>query len=177
MYHLMKTIAHRASASLLDTLHFTGLSGEQALLATIVSENPTTDPKVRQRAKSLLLLDGGATAAEVRRNLSISPRSLAELIQRFSSGGLCDALLGSHASQASRVWLTLSPASPPQVRFQPANRLRKRVVDTATPSATSTARVIAAPLSPPRQACCCKTDVPQADPHHQGGPQQATPHA
>ena len=72
MYHAMKTIARQAAVSLLETLHFTGLSGEQALLATIVSENPFTDPQVCQRAKSLLLLDGGATASEVRRRAAIS---------------------------------------------------------------------------------------------------------
>ena len=89
----MKTILRRAASSLLETLNFTGLSGEQALLATIVSENPFTDPHVSQRARSLLLLDGGATASEVRHSVAISRRSLTDLIQRFRTGGLCAALL------------------------------------------------------------------------------------
>lgn len=125
MYYAMKTIARRAAASLLETLNFTGLSGEQALLATIVSENPYTDPHVSQRAKSLLLLDGGATASEVRRSIAISHRSLVDLIHRFRTGGLCAALLGLHASHARRAWLTLSPSTPPRVKLQPAGRTAK----------------------------------------------------
>ncbi len=177
MYYTMKTLAHRAAASLLETLNFTGLSGEQALLATIVSENPFTDPYVSQRAKSLLLLDRGATASEVRHSVAISRRSLVDLIHRFRTGGLCAALLGLHASQARRAWLTLSPSSPPRVQIQPASRTAKRIIDNAAPAATSTSKVIAAVLSPTRQACCCKTDVHQADLHHSGGPTQALPHA
>lgn len=177
MYHAMKTIARHAAASLLETLNFTGLSGEQALLATIVSENPYTDPHVSQRAKSLLLLDRGATASEVRHSIAISRRSLVDLIHRFRTGGLCAALLGLHASHARRAWLTLSPSTPPRVKLQPAGRTAKRVIDKATPSVTSTPNDIAAELSPTRQACCCKTDVHQADPHHQGGPTQALPYA
>ena len=177
MYHTMKTIARRAASSLRETLNFTGLSGEQALLATIVSENPFIDPHVSQRARSLLLLDGGATASEVSHSVAISRRSLTDLIQRFRTGGLCAALLGLHASQARRVWLTLSPATPPRVQLHPVGRTAKRVIDKTTPAATSTAKVIAAPLSPPRQACCCNTDNSLADPHHQGGPQQAASHA
>ncbi len=177
MYHTMKTIARRAASSLLETLNFTGLSGEQALLATIVSENPFTDPHVSQRARSLLLLDGGATASEVTHSVAISRRSLVDLIQRFRTGGLCAALLGLHASQARRAWLTLSPATPPRVQIQPAGRTAKRVIDKAAPAATSTDKVIAASLSPPRQACCCKTDVHQADPHHSGGPARPPSHA
>ncbi|MDB6003544.1 MAG: hypothetical protein JWR15_531 [Prosthecobacter sp.] len=169
MYHTMKTIARHAAASLLETLHFTGLSGEQVLLATIVSENPFSDPHVSQRAKSLLLLDGGATAAEVRRSVAMSRRSLADLIQRFRTGGLCAALLGLHASQARRAWLTLSPSSQPRVQLQLTDKTPKRVIDNAVPAATSTAKVISAPLSPTRQACCCNTDNSPADPHHQGG--------
>ncbi|MBK8091092.1 MAG: helix-turn-helix domain-containing protein [Verrucomicrobiaceae bacterium] len=161
----------------METLYFTGLSYEQTLLATIVSENSKIDPKVRQRAKSLLLLDDGATADEVCRSLSISPRRLAELIHRFRTGGLCEALLGWQVSQASRVWLTLTPSSPPQVQLQPISRIKKRVIDTPSPAATSKATVIAAPLSSTRQACCGKTDVHQADPHHQGGPPHVTSHA
>jgi hypothetical protein len=134
MYHVMKTIARHASASLLETLHFTGLSGEQALLATIVSENPSTDSRVRKRARSLLLLDEGATALEVRRSTAISRRSLTELVQRLRTSGLCAALLGLHASAASRAWLTLSPSSALRVQFQPASSATKRTAD-ATPPA------------------------------------------
>jgi len=177
MYHAMKTIARQAAVSLLETLQFTGLSGEQALLATIVSENPFTDPHVCQRAKSLLLLDGGATASEVRRRAAISRRSLVDLIHRFRVGGLCAALLGLHASQARRAWLTLSPSTPPRVQIQRAGRTAKRVIDKATPSFTSTPRDIAVALSQTRQACCCKKDICQADPHHQGGLLQTVPHA
>lgn len=126
MYYAMKTIARRAAASLLETLNFTGLSGEQALLATIVSENPATDARVRKRAKSLLLLDEGATVSEVRRSTAISRRSLTELVHRFRTGGLCAALLGLHASAASRAWLTLSPSSAFRVQFQPASSAKKR---------------------------------------------------
>jgi hypothetical protein len=148
MYHAMKTFARRAASSLLETLNFTGLSGEQALLATLVSENPYSDPHVSQPAE------------EVRRSVAISRRSLLDLIERFRSGGLCAALLGLHASQARRAWLTLSPATSPRVQIQPATRTARRLlIDNAAPAATSTL----SSLSPTRQACCCKTDVHQAD--------------
>lgn len=135
MYQVMKPLARHAAASLLETLHFTGLSGEQALLATIVSENPFSDPHVSQRARSLLLLDGGATASEVRHSIAISRRSLADLIQRFRTGGLCAALLGLHSSQARRAWLTLSPSASPRVKIQPAGRVVKTSVAMKAPAA------------------------------------------
>ncbi len=174
----MKTnSSHSSAKALMDTLRFTGLSGEQALLATLASQNPATSPSIRLHAKSLLLLNEGATVAEVSRQLSLSRRSISTLIWRFENCGFCTAVLGSHASQASRVWLSLSPASPPKVQFQRSGRSRKRTVDTATASATCTSRVIAAPLSSSKQACCCQTDVHQADPNHQGGHERSTPHA
>ncbi len=136
----MKTITRHAATSLLETLKFTGLSGEQALLATIVSENPSTDARVRKRARSLLLLDEGATASEVRRSTAISRNSLTELVQRFRTGGLCAALLGLHASAASRAWLTLSPSSALRVQFQPATSAKKFVADAIPSSSPSLTR-------------------------------------
>jgi hypothetical protein len=156
---------------------FSGLSVEQALLATLAAQNPAAAPSVRMNAKSLLLLNEGATVAEVAQTLSVSRRLITSLISRFKSGGFCHAVLGGHPSQARRIWLLLNPASPPQVIFQRTGRSRKRAIDTATPSVTYGTQVIAAPLSPPRQACSRETNVKQADPHHQGGPLQATPHA
>ena len=81
----MKKVILQSTQSLLQTLFFTGLSAEQSILATIVCQNPATDRRVRQRAQSLLLLDGGATSAEVSNRTAMSRRSLAELIQRFRS--------------------------------------------------------------------------------------------
>jgi hypothetical protein len=114
---MKKTTLHTARA-LLQTLAFTGLSDEQSLLATLVSQNPGTDKRVRQRAQSLLLLNDGATATEVSTSLALSRRCLRELIQRLRIHGLCAALLGAHASRARRAWLALSPCSIPHVHLQ-----------------------------------------------------------
>jgi hypothetical protein len=163
--------------ALIDTLRFTGLSAEQELLATLAAQNPNAAPSVRLNAKSLLLLNEGATVAEVAQRLSVSHRLITSLITRFKIGGFCHAVLGTNSSQAGRIWLSLSPASPPQLMLLRGSRWRKCVIDTATPSATSNITVIADPLSPTRQACCLKTDVHQADPLHRGGQERTTLHA
>jgi|GEM_PF-2629493 len=170
----MKKLILQSTQSLLQTLCFTGLSAEQSLLATIVSQNPATDRRIRQRAQSLLLLDGGATSAEVSSSTAMSRRSLADLIQRFRTGGLCAAILGAHASRQRRVWLTLSPSSAPRVHLQTLPATAKRVIDNRRQAAISTTNQVAVTLSPTKQACCCKPDSSPADPHHQGGPQ--SPH-
>jgi hypothetical protein len=173
----MKKLVFQSTQSLMQTLILTGLSEEQSLLATIVCQNPSTDSRVRQRAQSLLLLDGGATSAEVSSSTAMSRRSLAELIQRFRTGGLCAAILGSHASPKRRAWLTLSPSSAPRVHLQPLPTSSKRVIDNGQQTAISTTKHFAVTLSPTKQACCCKPVSPPADPHHQGGPVQTIPHA
>ncbi|MBB5033783.1 helix-turn-helix domain-containing protein [Prosthecobacter vanneervenii] len=157
----MKKLILRSTQSLLQTLAFTGLSAEQSLLATIVSQNPTTDRRVRQRAQSLLLLDGGATSAEVSSRTSMSRRSLGDLIQRFRTGGLCAAILGAHASPQRRAWLTLSPSSAPRVQLQRQPSARRAIPSTeaAAPSAaektTTASRIESA-------RCCCHSDHSQA---------------
>ena len=173
----MKNLILQSTQSLMQTLIFTGLSAEQSLLATIVCQNPATDRRVRQRAQSLLLLDGGATSAEVSSSTAMSRRSLAELIQRFRTGGLCAAILGSHASPKRRAWLTLSPSSAPRVHLQHLPASTKRVIDNGRQAAISTTNHIAVTLSPRKQACCYKPVSSPADPHHQGGPVQTIPHA
>lgn len=153
----MKKLILRSTQSLLQTLAFDGLSAEQSLLAAIVSQNPTTDRRVRQRAQSLLLLDGGATSAEVSSRTSISRRSLGSLIQRFSKGGLCAAILGVHASPQRRAWLTLSPSSAPRVQLQrqpSARRAPHSASRHAAPEAASASRQKPAP-------CCCHPAQPR----------------
>ena len=162
----------QSTQSLIQTLLFTGLSAEQSLLATIVCQNPATDSRVRKRAQSLLLLDGGASSAEVSSSTAMSRRSLAELIQRFRTGGLCAAILGAHASRKRRAWLTLSPSSAPRVQLQSVPASTKRVIDNGRQAAISTTKEITVSLSPPRQACCCHSTI-KADPHHQGGLQSS----
>lgn len=163
----MKFPVSHATATLLQTIHFTGLSGEQALLATLVSQNPATDGRVRARAKVLLLLDEGATVIEAASKVLMSRRSVVELIRRFRTGGLCDALLGSHASQEQRIWLSLSPSSPPHVHLKYRRAQAKRSVD--SPPAPSISETVhsAARLSPTRQTCRLKAE-PKADPRHPG---------
>ena len=156
---MMKTFFSHAASNLLQTPSFTGLSPEQSLLATLVSQNPATDRRVRQRAQSLLLLDGGATTAEVSNSTAVSQRSLMELIQRLRTGGLCAALLGAHASRERRAWLTLSPSSAPHVHLQTHSSRVKRVVDSGQRAVISITNVITAPLSPPGHACCCKSNI------------------
>lgn len=171
----MKSSATHAASTLLQTMHFTGLSGEQALLATLVSQNPATHPQIRRRARSLLLLNEGATVAEAARELGGSPRAVAAVVRRFVQGGFCQAVLGSHASRESRVWLTLSPSSRPRVRLQPAASAVKRAIDTEAASATCTPDHKAGPLSPRRQTCRLKKDL-RTHPPHAGGPARPVSH-
>lgn len=110
-------------------ISFPGLSDEQALITTLVSQNPAANSRLRSRARSLLLLHDGATPAEVTHETSTSRRSILDLIQRFRSGGLCSALLGTHPSSEGRMWLTLSPDGPPRVRLKSPLTITKRAVD------------------------------------------------
>ncbi|MES2597710.1 MAG: helix-turn-helix domain-containing protein [Verrucomicrobiota bacterium] len=105
-------------AALLETIRFTGLSGEQTLLATLVSKNPSTHSRTRIRARALLLLNDGATVIEAATKAFLSTRSVVDLIRRFSRGGLCHALLGAHATPEQKVWLALSPSSPERVQLK-----------------------------------------------------------
>lgn len=125
----MKKLILRSTQSLLQTLAFPGLSAEQSLLATIVCQNPATNNRVRKRARSLLLLNSGATSSEVSNSAAISRRSLGDLIQRFASGGLCAAILGDHASLENRTWLSLNPSSAPSVQLQRRPSSRRRQPD------------------------------------------------
>jgi len=112
-------------------ISFPGLSDEQALITTLVSQNPAAHPRLRSRARSLLLLHDGATPSEVTHETSTSRRSILDLIHRFRAGGLCSALLGNHASSEGRMWLTLSPGGPPRVRLKSPLTNPKRVVDSS----------------------------------------------
>jgi hypothetical protein len=164
----MKFPVSNAASSLLQTIHFRGLSGEQALLTTLVSQNPATNSRVRARAKALLLLDEGATVIEAAAKTLMSRRSAFELIRRFRSGGLCHALLGAHASQEQRVWLSLSPSSPPRVHLKYRRSQAKRSIDSTLSPSTSLRVISDTRLSSTGQTCCSKADR-DADHHHHGG--------
>lgn len=97
---------------------FSGLSGEQVLLATLVKQNPTAEAQVRRRAQILLHLHHGRDVSETARLTGGDRRLVQDLIARFAHGGLCEALLGIHASPEQRVWLNLTPTQPPRVRLQ-----------------------------------------------------------
>lgn len=131
----MKNKVRKAAAALLQSLSFNGLSAEQALLATLVTQNPATDPRVRSRARSLLLLHDGATVAEAAQAARTSRRRIYDLIRRFRKGGLCHALLGIHASQERRVWLTLSPSSQPRVRLKFRRPTPQQLIDNTSVTA------------------------------------------
>jgi hypothetical protein len=131
----MKNKAREAATTLLQSMSFKGLSDEQALLASLVSQNPATDLQVRSRARSLLLLHDGATVAEVAQATGTSRRRIFNLILRFHAGGLCHALLGIHASQERRIWLSLSPSSPPRVHLKFRGSHSKPLIDNTSVAA------------------------------------------
>lgn len=164
----MKFPASQATATLLQTIHFPGLSGEQALLATLVSQNPATNNRVRTRARALLVLDEGATVIEAAAITLMSRRSVIELIRRFRSGGLNHALLGIHASQEDRVWLSLSPSSPPRVHLKYLRSRARRLIDSPPASSSSPRVTEPARSSPTGQRCGSKT-CHEADQDHLGG--------
>lgn len=114
---------------LLAMISFPGLSDEQALITALVSQNPSINKRLRDRARSLLLLNDGATPAEVTQDTSTSRRSILDLISRFRSGGLQHALLGLRASHKERVWLTLSPSSAPSVQLARPVIKKKHMID------------------------------------------------
>lgn len=124
---------------LLAMITFPGLSDEQALITALVSQNPAANERLRSRARTLLLLNDGATPAEVTHDTHTSQRSVLDLIHRFRKGGLCQALLGTRATSAGRAWLTLSPEGPPRVHLSPPLKShkihRRHGVDSATLSA------------------------------------------
>ncbi|WP_170266668.1 helix-turn-helix domain-containing protein [Brevifollis gellanilyticus] len=153
---------HLPHAALLETLRFTGLSGEQALLATLVSQNPSTHARTRTRARALLLLNEGATVVEAAYKALLSRRGVVDLIRRFSEGGLCHALLGPHATQEQKVWLNLSPSSPERVQLAfPELSARK----SSTISAASREGFALMRADSARPSCRPKTRQ-ESGPHH-----------
>lgn len=102
---------------LVNTPDFDGLSEEQELLATLAASNPHASSAVRTHAKSLLLINSGASVAQVAEKLVIRQHLVVALVHRFVKHGFCGAVLGAKATKANRLWLSLCPSSLPKVRL------------------------------------------------------------